>query len=282
MSLGASLKLHKAEAPRKTLACGSHEGKIVAFAAQKGGVGKTTSSLSVASAAARFFDKKVLVIDLDPQCHVNLAMREQVHLGGGSLSDVLMDKGAMEVEEITTSTEVERLFITPPDAQLTTLEDRLSGRIGKEMALRKALEITRTHYDLILIDCPPNIGTLTLNALAAADFVLVPTTATALGAAGVSGLIEAVHDVREHYNSELDIMGVVLTKVDGRNARTNDAVFELMDENWGDLVVPVHIGVNDALSQAQLSGRDIYSHDPRSRAAAQYRELAAWMMERMH
>ena len=239
MSLGASLKLHKAEAPRKTLACGSHEGKIVAFAAQKGGVGKTTSSLSVASAAARFFDKKVLVIDLDPQCHVNLAMREQVHLGGGSLSDVLMDKGAMEVEEITTSTEVERLFITPPDAQLTTLEDRLSGRIGKEMALRKALEITRTHYDLILIDCPPNIGTLTLNALAAADFVLVPTTATALGAAGVSGLIEAVHDVREHYNSELDIMGVVLTKVDGRNARTNDAVFELMDENWGDLVVPV-------------------------------------------
>lgn len=281
MSLGASLRLHRPEEPKKTLAPGNKQAKVVAIAAQKGGVGKTTTSLSLGSACARFTNQRVLVIDLDPQCHVNLAMRDQVHVGGGSLSEVLADKGGQEVEEITTSTSVDGLFVTPPDPQLMTLEDRLSGRIGKELALRKALEVSKTHYDLIIIDCPPNIGTLTLNALAAADQVLIPTTPTALGAAGVSGLIEAVQDVREHYNAELEMLGVLLTRVDGRNARTNDAVFQLMDDSWGDLVLPVQIGVNDALSQAQLMGQDIYTYDGSSRAAAQYRELAELVTERL-
>lgn len=281
MSLGASLRLHRQEAPTKSLEPGERQGRVLAIAAQKGGVGKTTTSLSLASAAARFCAQRVLVIDLDPQCHVNLAMREQVHVGGGSLSEVLGDKGGLEVAEIATSTSVDELFVTPPDPQLMTLEDRLSGRIGKELALRKALEITRTHYDLIIIDCPPNIGTLTLNALAAADQVLVPTTPTALGAAGVSGLIEAVHDVREHYNADLEMLGVLLTRVDGRNARTNDAVYELLEESWGDLLLPVQIGVNDSLSQAQLAGQDIYTYDATSRSAAQYRELAEVVVRRL-
>lgn len=281
MSLGASLRLHRPEAPKKSLRPGNRDARVLAIAAQKGGVGKTTTSLSLASATARFCEQRVLVIDLDPQCHVNLAMRDQVHVGGGSLSEVMSDKGGLEVEEITTSTEVDGLFVTPPDPQLMTLEDRLSGRIGKELALKKALEITRTHYDLIVIDCPPNIGTLTLNALAAADQVLIPTTATALGAAGVSGLIEAVADVREHYNPDLAMLGVLLTRVDGRNARTNDAVYQLMDDSWGDLLLPVQIGVNDALSQSQLAGQDIYAYDPTSRGAAQYRELAELVATRL-
>jgi chromosome partitioning protein len=281
MSLGASLRLVKPEAPVKSLKPGNRAAKVLAIAAQKGGVGKTTTSLSLGSAAARFFNKRVLIIDLDPQCHVNLAMRDQVHVGGGSLSDVLAEKGTLEVEEITTSTSVDNLFVTPPDPQLMTLEDRLSGRIGKEMALSKALEVTRTHYDLILIDCPPNIGTLTINALAAADQVLIPTTPTALGAAGVSGLIEATREVREHYNPTLETLGVLLTRVDGRNARTNDAVYQLMDDSWGELVLPVQIGVNDALSQAQLMGQDIYTYQPSSRSAEQYKDLAELAIERL-
>ncbi len=281
MSLSSCIELVTPQKRGKALPRGDRDATIVAVATQKGGVGKTTTSVALASAWARFHDQRVLLIDLDPQANVNIALRDQVLAGGGALSDVLAEPDSYEVEEISTATTIEGLFVTPQDPALLHAEDRLVTRIGKELVLRKALEITRSHYDLIVIDCPPNVGALTVNALVAADRVIVPANAEALAMAGVAGLMRTVQEVRGQLNERLDIAGVVLTQLDGRNARSNDAILEMIRESWGDLLLPVQIGVNNALSRAQLEGQDIFEFDPTSRGARQYRELAACLLDRL-
>ena len=267
--------------PGKTLERGDLDATVIAVAAQKGGVGKTTTSVCLAAAWARFHGKRVLLVDLDPQANVNLAMRAQVQLGGGSLSDLLTEARGTEVAEIATTTLIEGLDVTPADPGLLQAENRMASRIGKELVLRTALEHSRTHYDLIVLDCPPNIGTLTVNALVAADRVLVPCNPAALAVAGVSGIFQTIEEVREQLNPELDMLGVVLTRVDGRNARTNAAVMELVEEEWGSLLLPEQIGINNDLAAAQLEGEDIFEHAPRSRGAEQYRALAGELLERL-
>jgi len=280
MSMGTALKWDS-KTVRKSLRPGERCAKVIAVAAQKGGVGKTTTTVSLASAWARYHGKKVLVLDLDPQAHVNLALRDQVLLGGGPLSELLVEQTATEVEEIVTQTSIPNLFVTPSDPGLGEAQDRMASRIGKELVLRSAIEITRSYYDLIVIDCPPNVDTLTVNALVAADHVLIPANLAALAMSGVTGLLETVCVVREHLNPGLEILGVVVTRMDGRNRRSNDSVLSMVQESWGDLLIPAHIGVNDALSQAQMAGQDIYAYQPGSRGAKQYRELAACVLDRL-
>ena len=192
-----------------------------------------------------------------------------------------MEQTATEVEEIVTQTSIPNLFVTPSDPGLGEAQDRMASRIGKELVLRSAIEITRSYYDLIVIDCPPNVDTLTVNALVAADHVLIPANLAALAMSGVTGLLETVCVVREHLNPGLEILGVVVTRMDGRNRRSNDSVLSMVQESWGDLLIPAHIGVNDALSQAQMAGQDIYAYQPGSRGAKQYRELAACVLDRL-
>lgn len=267
--------------PEKSLKPGTRQASIVAVAAQKGGVGKTTTAVSVASACARFHGMKVLLVDLDPQAHCNIALRDQIEVGGGALSDVLSDPAHREVAEVATHTRIDGLQVTPADPDLMSAEERLASRIGREMALRKALEVSRTHYDLIVLDCPPNVGCLTVNALVAADRVLIPCAASALAVVGVSGLLDAIDQVQDQLNPDLEIAGVVLTRVDARNSRTNGAVMDLVKESFGDLVMDVQIGVSNSLAAAQLEGCDVFEHDASSRGAAQYRELADAVLERL-
>ncbi len=271
----------RVEKPVKTLPPGDRHGLVVAIAAQKGGVGKTTTSVNLAAAWARFAGKRVLVVDLDPQSHVNTALHAQVVPGGGALSDVFLRQTGLEVAEIATRTEIEGLDVTPLDPDLLHTEARLAGRIGKEMVLRKALEVTRTHYDLVVLDCPPNIGTLTVNALVAADAVLIPCNPAALAIAGVSGLVSAIDEVASHLNPTLDILGVLLTRVDGRSSKANQEVMDQLEEAWGELLLPVTVGVNNCLSRAQTRGQDIYAFDPASRGAEQYLELSEHILDRL-
>lgn len=281
IDLGSSLTAHMKGEKRKSLARGRRNATVIAVAAQKGGVGKTTTSVTLGSAWARYHDKRVLIIDLDPQSHVNLALRDQVFSGGGSLASVLADHRSHEVEEITTATDITGLYVTPADPALTDAQIQLASKIGKEMILRKALEVTRSHYDLIVIDCPPDVGTFTVNALTAADYVLVPAQLSALSVSGVSGLLGAVAEVQDHLNPALQVLGVALTRVDGRNKKSNEAVTHVLSEAFGDLLLPVSIGVNDALSQAQMAGLDIFTYDPMSRGATHYRALADHLVRRM-
>ncbi len=134
---------------------------------------------------------------------------------------------------------------------------------------------------MIIIDCPPNKGNLTLNALLASDRVLIPTDLSPLSVQGADELIDTVLTVRERLGHDIDVLGVVLTRVDGRTVTINDEVRQTIDEAWGDLVLEQHIGINTRLAQAQLEGEPIFQHAPKSRGARHYRKLATEVLGRL-
>ena len=282
MSFGVA-RAHRSRKSQKLLSPGDRDARVLAVAAQKGGVGKTTTAVSIASAWARLHGMQVLVVDLDPQANVSVSVRSQIlaSRGGGALSEVLTDEKRLEVAEIAAETNVEGFHVTPMDPALQHFEDRMVSRIGKELIVRKALEITRTHYDAIIIDCPPHIGGLTVNALVAADQVLIPTSLAALSVSGVHGLVEAADEVQATLNPQLELAGVVLTRVDGRSTRVNASVLSMIDESYGELVLDEQIGVDNALARAQLAGEDIFGFAPNSRAAGWYGALAARLADNL-
>ena len=246
---------------------------VIAISAQKGGVGKTTTAVSLASALARFHGKKVLLLDLDPQGHVNTAIKSQIVPGGGALSSVLEEDGA-EVLDAITATSVPGLDVTPFDSKLTATEDLLGTRLGKEFILRDRLKITRTHYDIVVIDCPPNVGNLCINGLVAADYVLIPCDPSPLALKGVNALIDTVSHISMRLNPNIDVLGVLLTRVDGRNTTLNQAIMLEIEETFGPALLPVQIGINSSLARAQHAGKDIFAFDESSRGAQQYMQLA--------
>jgi chromosome partitioning protein len=262
-------------------ATGSHAAKVISIASLKGGVGKTTTSVNLASALARYHQQRVLLVDLDPQGHVGTSLRAQILQGGGKLSEVLTGEEPGHVMDVATDTSVPSLRVTPSDPSLNEAENLLSAKIGKEMILRDALEITRTYFDVIVIDCPPNLGNLTLNALVASDFLLVPCDLSPLAMRGVESLLKQSQTIGARLNPQLDLLGVVITRFDSRTPTMNDAVLSSLEHNFGDALIPVRIGVSTSLSRAQHEGTEIFEHDEKSRGALHYRELAAEVARRL-
>jgi len=252
---------------------GDRHAIVIAVAAQKGGVGKTTTAVSLASAMARYHDKRVLLIDLDPQGHVNTAIGSQITPGGGALSSVLEGEGG-EVLDAITGTSVPGLDVTPFDTQLVATENLLGTRLGKEFILRDRLKITRTHYDVIVVDCPPNVGNLCVNGLVAADYVLIPCDPSPLALKGVNALVDTVSSISMRLNPNIDVLGVLLTRIDGRNKTLNQAIVTEIEETYGPALLPVQIGIDSGLAKAQHAGKDIFAFDENSRGAKQYMQLA--------
>jgi chromosome partitioning protein len=259
---------------------GTRNATVIAVATQKGGVGKTTTSINLAAALARFHDKRVLLIDLDPQGHVTTSLTSHIEGGGGSLSGVLTDAtGNRDIIEVVAPTSVKNLSVIPFDAGLAKTEDLLGTRMGKEFILRDALRAARTHFDVIVIDCPPNLGNLTVNGLVASDTVLIPCDPSPLALNGVHTVIETISMIAGRLNPEIDILGVLLTRVDGRNRTINDAVITKIEDEYGEAMLPLIIGIDSAIAKAQLAGQDLFSFDSKCRGAQQYRALSDLVVE---
>jgi len=251
-------------------------GKIIAIANQKGGVGKTTTAVNLAACLAHL-GKKVLLVDIDPQ--------------GNATSGIGIEKGdidecvynllveGMKAKEIIRPTNIEHLYIIPATIQLAGAEIELVPVVSREILLKNALEPIKEHYDFIFIDCPPSLGLLTLNALTAADAVLIPVQCEYYALEGLSQLLNTIRLVQKHLNTNLKLDGVVLTMLD---ARTNLGIQVIQEvkkyfrEKVYDTIIPRNI----RLSEAPSHGKPIILYDVRSKGAEVYIELAKEVLAR--
>ncbi len=261
---------------------GNRKAQVIAVCAQKGGVGKTTSTINLGTSLAYFHRRKVLVIDLDPQGHVEKSLGSIVTDGieYTSLSQVLESKKG-NVMDAVVKTELEGFDITPGDRALVQSESVLGSRIGKEFILSTALKTAKTHYDFILFDCSPSLGNLTLNALVAADHVLVPCEMSVLAFEGVSDLLETLREVTERLNQNLKVLGVLFTRVDGRNVTMNNLITENMKRFFSGKIFKTLITINTAINKAQLEGRPVFDYSPSCSGSLNYQALAAEVMSRL-
>lgn len=252
------------------LKVGDIVGKIIAIANQKGGVGKTTTSVNL-SACLAYVGKRVLLVDIDPQGNATSGCGIEKANVDGCIYDVLVDD--VSAKNVTVPTSVENLYMIPATIQLAGAEIELVPTISREVRLKRALEEVKDSYDYIIIDCPPSLGLLTLNALTAADTVVIPVQCEYYALEGLSQLLNTVRLVQKHLNTELMIDGVLLTMLD---ARTNLGlqVIEEVKKYFQDKVYKTIIPRNIRLSEAPSHGEPIIIYDPKSRGAEVYLDLA--------
>lgn len=245
-------------------------GRVIAIANQKGGVGKTTTSVNL-SACLAHIGKKVLLIDTDPQGNATSGVgvnKGDVH---SCIYDILIDD--TDVKDVILATKVENLDIIPATISLAGAEIELVSTISREVRMKHALQDVKDEYDFIIIDCPPSLGLLTLNALTASDAILIPVQCEYYALEGLSQLLSTIRLVQKHLNPNLIIDGVLLTMFD---ARTNLGiqVIEEVKKYFQDKVYRTIIPRNVRLSEAPSHGEPIIVYDARSRGAEVYLELA--------
>ncbi len=252
---------------------GHRRADVIAVCARKGGVGKTTTAVNLAAGAAIFHRRKVLLVDMDSQGHCASALHSELRgVVSDTLSHVLLGKGR-DVQEVAMSTRIPDLWMTPSDKDLGETEGVMSGRIGKEFLLRAALKVARTHFDLIVIDCPPNLGSLTVNALMAADQVLVPCDMSVLALEGVDDIFETLEALEDTFGHTLGVLGVLRTRVDGRNVKVNERVEATLRARYGRHLLDTSIPINTRLSQAQVEGTPVFRYDEACSGSTAYRAL---------
>jgi chromosome partitioning protein len=249
----------------------------VCVANQKGGVGKTTTAVSLAAALADL-GARVLLIDLDPQGNASTGLGRRVEEGEPSTYGVLVD--GQRIREAVHATEVAGLDLLPSSLDLAGAEVELVPAFSRELRLRRALEDEVGRYDVVLVDCPPSLGLLTINALVAADQVLVPIQCEYYALEGLSQLMHTVRLVGDNLNRELELGGVVLTMYDGRTNLAQQVVDEVR-EYFGDRAYQTVIPRTVRLSEAPSFGQPITTFDPGSRGSRSYQRLAREVAERL-
>ncbi len=251
----------------------SRQALVLALANQKGGVAKTTTTVNL-GVALRQQGYRVLAVDLDPQSNLSMSQGIDVEHLDATMYDVLC-RGVPLTEVL----HVREIDVAAAGIELAGAELALSATIGRERALEKAIRPLRPAYDVILIDTPPSLGLLTINAMVAAQGVIVPVQCEYLSLRGLAQLQATLEQVRENLNPEVHIMGIVPTMYDGRTVHGREAV-DVLCQNFGDIVFDVRIGKTIRFAEAPVRGRSVLSYDPDGQAARWYRQLAREVIAR--
>lgn len=251
--------------------------RVVAICNQKGGVGKTTSTINLGAALAEY-GRRVLLVDFDPQGALSVGLGVASHQRDRTIYNMIMESD-VPVSEVLRPTSVPGMDLLPSTIDLSAAEVRLVTEVGREQALDRVLRPLRAHYDFILVDCQPSLGLLTINALACADGVLIPLECEFFSLRGVALLMDTIDKVRERLNPELVITGVLATMYDPRTLHAREVMARVV-EAFGDTVFDAVISRTVRFPETTVAGEPITQWAPKSSGAKAYRALAREVIAR--
>lgn len=252
-------------------------GKIIAFANQKGGVGKTTSTVNIA-ASLGILGKTVLIVDLDPQGNTTSGVGISKKTLRKTMHDVISN--GVPADEVIQKTEFENLWVLPANIALAGSEFDLFESENSEYHIKNTLDPLRERFDYIIIDCPPSLGMLTVNAMAASDGVVIPMQCEFYALEGLSQLMISVSRIKQHYNPQLTITGILVTMYNSRLLLSSQVISELK-KHYADKLFETTISRNVKLSEAPGFGVPVYYHDRKSKGAEEYMSVAKELLQRI-
>jgi chromosome partitioning protein len=250
---------------------------VLAMCNQKGGVGKTTSTINLGAALAEY-GRRVLLVDFDPQGALSVGLGVQPHQLEQSVYNVIIER-SVNVDDIVRQTTVEGMDLLPSNIDLSAAEVQLVAEVGREQALGRVLYPVMKEYDFVLVDCQPSLGLLTVNALAAADGVVIPLECEFFSLRGVALLIDTIEKVRERLNPKLEISGILATMFDPRTLHSREVMARVV-EAFGDIVFDSVINRTVRFPETTVAGEPITRWAPRSGGASSYRALAREVIHR--
>jgi chromosome partitioning protein len=251
--------------------------RVIAMCNQKGGVGKTTTTINLAAALAEY-GRRVLIVDFDPQGAASVGLGVNPHELDRTVYDLLVDRNA-QIHELIRPTEVEGLDVLPANIDLSAAEVQLVSEVARESILSRVLRPVLDEYDVVLIDCQPSLGLLTVNALTAAHGVLIPLECEFFALRGVALLVETIEKVRDRLNPRLEVDGILATMYDPRTLHAREVVARVY-EAFGDTLLQTVIGRTVKFPDASVAAEPITTYAPTHAGAHAYRQLARELVAR--
>ncbi|MBW0013188.1 ParA family protein [Mycobacterium sp.] len=251
--------------------------KVVAMCNQKGGVGKTTSTINLGASLAEY-GRRVLLVDMDPQGALSAGLGVPHYELEKTIHNVLVEP-RVSIDDVLLSTRVKHMDLVPSNIDLSAAEIQLVNEVGREQTLARALHPVLDRYDYVLIDCQPSLGLLTVNGLACADGVLIPTECEFFSLRGLALLTDTVEKVRDRLNPKLEISGILLTRYDPRTVNAREVMARVV-ERFGDLVFDTVVTRTVRFPETSVAGEPITTWAPKSAGAIAYRALAREVIDR--